>query len=172
MPEATWKITARQVQVHIGAIRTFHCTYPSYPTPLHEKQGAIERKLLTCGFSLRRKRKTWNMCPKFWPFEGLPKVLVFVSPDLDCWQERDWHTLDAWGPQKTKTKQVDCYNSRDISVWQIDTWWCSLVEKGKTLQLEIRHPSPEKTYPRKACEVPRISIWTDWWRPLSSENSP
>lgn len=54
----------------------------------------------THGFSHRREREGQNMCPVFQIFRGLPKCLVTVSPDLECWQ--NWHVLDSWGPQRTE----------------------------------------------------------------------
>lgn len=84
-------------------------------------------------FSLRRKRKSWNMRLIFWLLKRLPKALVSVSSDLEHWQKREWHILDARGPLRTKVSLVHCFTPEIlIAVLLIDTWGYSGVGKSQS----------------------------------------
>lgn len=84
---------------HIEASRKIHVTSSWYSLFLAQCHP-LGRKLPASGFSLGKKRGI--ICPVFWHFRGLPKVLASVSPSWST--DMIHHALDAWRPLRLKKK--------------------------------------------------------------------
>lgn len=123
-----------------------------------------------------RMEEEWDVSPMFWLFIGLPKALVSVLHESECWQEQS----SSWGQLRTKainvhqstepqtrdrrwrSSTVTYCSTRDAAVQDKDTRGSSSVETGNLQIGDNTHKPREDTSPERAWEVSRMSSQAYW----------